>query len=155
MMMGMVGDANRMQGDAFSDDVNLAARVESLTKRYGLSFLITDDVLAHLSSPDQYLLRFLDRVIVKGRQKPVTLHEVFGHEEPALITLKLKTQAQFSKAISYYQQGKLDEAQICFEAVLTRNPHDKAVHLYLSRLQTLRQQGLPSNWDGVWSLAEK
>ncbi|AFY57849.1 signal transduction histidine kinase [Rivularia sp. PCC 7116] len=58
MMVGMVGETARMQGDAFSDNVNLTARLESLTKFYGVSLVISEQALAHLTNPEKYQMRF-------------------------------------------------------------------------------------------------
>ncbi|WP_371357611.1 response regulator, partial [Hydrocoleum sp. CS-953] len=66
MMVGMVGEKARMQGDAFSDNVNLTSRLEGLTKFYGVSIIISEAVFTNLADPDQYQIRFLDRVLVKG-----------------------------------------------------------------------------------------
>src|SRR4028119_198568 len=68
-MVGIIGEANRMQADALSDHVNITARLESLTKYYGVSLLISGDVVERLSQPEKYHIRFLDRAIVKGRQR--------------------------------------------------------------------------------------
>ncbi|MEM7349039.1 MAG: adenylate/guanylate cyclase domain-containing protein, partial [Chloroflexota bacterium] len=155
MMVGMVGEASRMQGDAFSDHVNLAARLEGLTKFYGVSFLVTSDVVNHLSNPAQYHIRFLDRVIVKGRQEPITIYEVFDYEPPETIALKVKTQATFSDALHYYKKGDVIQAKAQFEVIATLNPNDSVAMLYLKRIEQLRKQGLPDDWTGVWSLSEK
>ena len=58
MMLGMVGEANRIQGDAFSDNVNLTSRLEGLTKFYGVAMIISGQTLEHLSNPDHYQIRF-------------------------------------------------------------------------------------------------
>jgi adenylate cyclase len=79
-MVGIIGDANRMQADALSDRVNLTARLESLTKYYGVSLLISGDVVQRLSQPEKHHIRFLARAIVKGRQEPITVCEVLDVE---------------------------------------------------------------------------
>jgi class 3 adenylate cyclase len=63
MMVGIVGESARMQGDAFSDHVNLAARLESLTKYYGVSMIISEAVLENLRNPEKLsnsLFRYSD-----------------------------------------------------------------------------------------------
>jgi len=67
MMVGMVGEANRMQGDAFSDNVNLTARIEGLTKYYGVSMIISGETYYQLEN-DDFHVRYLDKVVVKGRE---------------------------------------------------------------------------------------
>jgi len=79
-MVGIVGEANRMQADALSDRVNLAASLESLTKYYGVSLLSSGDAVQRLSQREKYHIRFLDRAVVKGRKEAITVFEVLDVE---------------------------------------------------------------------------
>jgi phytoene dehydrogenase-like protein len=155
MMVGMVGEPARMQGDAFSDHVNLAARLESLTKFYGVSLAISENVLDHLSHPEQYHIRFLDRVIVKGRQQPISIFEVLDGEPEWLRELKLKTQSNFDQAVACYRHQEFTKAKAYFQQVLDVYSEDKTAALYLTRLHQLMERGVPENWSGVWALTEK
>ncbi|NEO88542.1 MAG: HAMP domain-containing protein [Spirulina sp. SIO3F2] len=153
VMVGILGEQGRFQGDAFSDHVNLAARLEGLTKLYGTSVLISESAKAQLS--DQYQLRFLDRVAVKGRTEAIAIHEVLDAESPEQRDLKLKTQSNFIAAIAAYQAGELDKSQTIFEQIQDLNPSDQAVSLYLERIASLQTHGLRPDWDGVWRFTEK
>lgn len=155
MMLGMVGEENRMQGDAFSDNVNLTARLEGLTKFYGVSLLISQQTLEHLSHPEKYQIRFLDRAIVKGRNEPLSVYEVLDAEVGSIRTLKQETIADFESGLENYRQGKLEPAKNDFERVLAVNKSDKTAELYLQRVNYLMQHGVPDNWDGAWRFTEK
>ncbi len=155
MMVGIVGESHRMQGDALSDNVNLTARLEGLTKYYGVQLLVSEDVLQKLADRDRYPVRLIDRAIVKGRHTPITVYEVLDAEEDTLRANKLKTLPQYLEALDFYQQGQLAKAQTCFEYVCQANPTDKTVQLYLERLQLLQHQGLPDNWQGIWEFTQK
>ncbi|MDY7012945.1 MAG: ATP-binding protein [Cyanobacteriota bacterium] len=155
MMVGMVGEVERMQCDAFSDNVNLAARLESLTKLYGVSLLVSEDTLNRSSQRDRYQLRFLDRVIVKGRTKTTAIYEVLDGETESMRELKLKTQPDFSRAIDAYQQRELTEAQGHFYRVLEVNSEDRVAALYLERIYQFLEHGVPLDWNGVWNLPQK
>jgi class 3 adenylate cyclase/CheY-like chemotaxis protein len=76
MMVGMVGERARMQGDAFSDHVSLAEELEGLTKSYAVSFIISQDALNDLPQPHQYDIRFLDKIIIGGRKEAMGIYEV-------------------------------------------------------------------------------
>ncbi|WP_202219424.1 response regulator, partial [Okeania sp. KiyG1] len=76
MMVGIVGEKTRMSGDALSDNVNLTARLEGLTKYYGVSLLISESAFQGLKNPEKYQIRFLDRASVKGRDEPINVYEV-------------------------------------------------------------------------------
>lgn len=155
MMLGMVGEENRMQGDAFSDNVNLTARLEGLTKFYGVSLLISEQTLEHLSNSGKYQIRFLDRVVVKGRNEAICVYEVLDAEIDEIRVLKLQTQSDFEQGLEYYRQGDFEKAKVDFEKVLAVNSNDKTADLYLSRVNYLLKQGKPENWDGVWRFTEK
>jgi adenylate cyclase len=155
MMLGMVGETNRMQGDAFSDNVNLTARLEGLTKFYGVSLLISEQALSQLSHPETYQIRFLDRAIVKGRNEPISVYEILEAEAEEIRTLKLKTQPDFEQGIEHYCQANLAEARNQFEKVLDTNPADKTAKLYLERVNLLAERGVPANWNGMWTFSEK
>jgi adenylate cyclase len=155
MMLGIVGEHNRMQGDAFSDNVNLTARLEGLTKFYGVSLLISEQAYEHLSHPEDFQIRFLDRAIVKGRNEPITVYEILDAEVEAVRSLKLQTQPDFEKGLEYYRGADLDNAKAYFEKVLAVNAKDKTAQLYLERVETLIHQGVPDGWNGVWAFNEK
>ncbi|MBL1175818.1 cache domain-containing protein [Pantanalinema sp. GBBB05] len=155
VMVGMVGENNRVQGDTLSDNVNLTSRLEGLTKFYGVSLLISADLLQRLADPDRYLLRFLDRVIVKGRSEAIAIYEVLEADVETNRQLKLQTLAEFKQGVQHYRDGNWLAARQCFEQVLTINPLDKTASLYLQRIAQLREQGIPANWNGVWTFTEK
>lgn len=155
MMLGMVGEESRMQGDAFSDNVNLTARLEGLTKFYGVSLLISEQTLQHLSNPEKYQIRFLDRAIVKGRNEPIAVYEVLDAEVENTRLLKLQTQPDFEQGLEFYRSCDLTAAKVSFEKVLAVNSLDKTAQLYLERVEILMKKGVPENWNGVWAFSEK
>jgi class 3 adenylate cyclase/CheY-like chemotaxis protein len=154
-MLGMVGEENRMQGDAFSDNVNLTARLEGLTKFYGVSLLISEQTLDNMSNPNHYEIRFLDRAIVKGRNEPISVYEVLDAEVDEIRLLKKASQPKFDRGLEYYRQGDFENAKKYFTQVLAMNAEDKTAELYLNRINYLLTQGAPENWDGVWQFTEK
>ncbi|TAF58209.1 MAG: adenylate/guanylate cyclase domain-containing protein [Oscillatoriales cyanobacterium] len=149
-MVGIIGDANRMQADALSDHVNLTARLESLTKYYGVSLLISGEVVQRLSQPEKYHIRFLDRAIVKGRQEAITVCEVLDVEVEPVRSLKIQTLPIFEEGLEQYCQGNFANAQVCFEQIVALNPADKPSQIYLKRIQELLENSIPANWNGVW-----
>ena len=155
MMLGMVGEESRMQGDAFSDTVNLTARLEGLTKFYGVSLLLSEQAFQHLSHPENYQMRLLDRAIVKGRNEPIDVYEILDAEREDVRNLKLQTQVDFTQGLERYRSGDLPGAKQSFEQVLAINPSDKTAKLYLDRVDILSERGLPESWNGVWVFSEK
>ena len=155
MMVGIVGEETRMSGDALSDNVNLTARLEGLTKYYGVSLLISQSAFNCLKNHEKYQIRFLDRASVKGRHEPINVYEVLDGEVDSVRELKLKTQADFESGIEDFRSGNFLSAKHYFAKVLAVNSLDQAAKLYLERIDKLTINGAPKNWDGVWAFTEK
>ncbi len=155
MMVGMVGEENRMQGDAFSDSVNLTSRIEGLTKYYGASLIISGESVSDLKHPDKYHIQFLDMVVVKGRTDPISIFEVLESLPENEMILKLKTQNDLEQGVLHYRVQEFVKAKACFESVLNINPQDEVAKLYVERINDLLRNGVPDNWDGVTWMTEK
>ena len=155
VMVGMIGENNRVQPDAVSDTVNLTARLEELSKVYGVPLVISESVQRKLIDRDRYRLRFLDRVIVRGRTEPIAIYEVLDAETEPLRQLKLSTLNAFEAGLRAYGDREVETAAQQFEAVLAINPADKTAQLYRQRLQILKEDGIPSDWSGIWAFHQK
>ncbi len=155
MMVGMVGETNRIQGDAFSDDVNLTSRLEGLTKFYQISFIITEETKNRLADADDYNIRFLDKVRVKGKNEAVELYEVFDADPPELLTLKQETVGELAEAQQLYYARAFEAAQVQLFKVLQRNPKDKVAWHYLSEATRCLEEGVDETWTGVTVMKEK
>src|SRR5919199_4839605 len=136
LMLGTVGGQSRMDGTVISDDVNLASRLEGLTKFYRVSLLISQQTLARLHNPMEYCIRFIEKTTVKGKSKAVAVFEVFDGDEPELKHHKLATKAMFEEGLFYYYKQGFREATKQFEAVLSINPKDTVAQIYCKRCQT-------------------
>jgi len=155
MMVGMVGEAGRMQGDAFSDDVNLTSRVEGLTKHYSVSFIITAATKERLTDPLKYNIRFLDKVQVKGKLKALDLYEVYDADLPHMRSLKQETHAQYEQALQHYFARDFKEAQGILFDVLKKNPQDKVAWHHLIKATQCLDEGVSENWAGVTVMTNK
>ena len=108
-----------------------------------------------VSHPEQYQIRFLDKVIVKGRQEPISIYEVLDAEPDLVRNLKWQTLPDFERGLKHYRHQEFTAAQACFKRVLQVNPEDKTAALYLERVHELIGVSLPQNWSGVWVLNQK
>jgi len=155
VMAGMIGEPDRIQPDAISDTVNLAARLEGLSKVYGAALIISEAVYHRLHDRDRYQLRFLDRVIVKGRTQSIAIYEVLDAEPEARRQEKLATLTTFEAGIKAYGDRDWDAAYGHFTTILEQCPQDKTAELYQQRIHQLMEEGIPENWDGVWAFTYK
>ncbi|MDM8563505.1 response regulator, partial [Candidatus Marithioploca araucensis] len=143
LMLGTVGGKNRMDGTVISDAVNVASRIEGLTKIYGGALLITEYTYAKLSDPSQHHIRVIDTVKVKGKSEKITVYEVFDMDQPKSIVLKNKTQSDFKKGFMLFHDEQFNEARTFFENVLQVNPNDKAALLYLEHCLKILSMTIP------------
>jgi PAS domain S-box-containing protein len=155
MMVGIVGEENRMQGDALSDDVNLTARLEGLTKFYGISFIISHSTYERLAKRGRYNIRYLDKVQVMGRANALDLYEVYDADPPEMRELKQETQVEYEQALELYYDRDFEGAQAKLFNILQRNPRDKAAWHHLVNATKLAEQGAPEGWTGVTVMTKK
>lgn len=138
MMLGTIGEYHRMEGTVISDAVNVASRIEALTKTYGVPLLISETTFQKMHNPSQYAIRFIDRVKVKGKSTEVVIHEVFQADEPEVREGKLATRDDFEQACLLYHQGLFIEADEIFNTCLAINPQDSVAQVYKKRCMAMR-----------------
>lgn len=153
LMLGIVGGEGRMDSTVISDAVNLAARLEGLTKIYGSAIIISQDTLISLSNPSHYHYRFLDIVKVKGKSEAVYIFEIIDGDPEDIRHLKLKTKDAFAHAINLYKLRQFNEALDVFENVYDINQHDKTAGLYIERCKRFIDKGVPHDWDGIETIS--
>ena len=141
VMLGTVGEKNRMEGSVVSDAVNLASRVEALTKLYRVGLLISDKTFLSLPDPTRYAMRIIDSVAVKGKQEPVCIFELFDADPLEIREAKLSTKTRFEEGIFLFFSKHFTEAKHVLQDVHSINPEDEVVELYIKRCEHFERYG--------------
>ncbi|MBE7439726.1 MAG: adenylate/guanylate cyclase domain-containing protein [Spirochaetales bacterium] len=155
LMLGTIGGEDRMDGTVIADAVNLASRMEGLTKIYGAHILITGATLERIPDHSKYHTRLLDKVKVKGKSEPVSVIEVLDGAPQEEVSLKIETRQDFEKALQWYLKPDFHQARLAFEKVLAINPNDVAARLFASRCAYFEEHGVPPDWAGVVAMESK
>jgi hypothetical protein len=132
-MMGTIGEKHRMDGTVISDAVNLASRVEGLTKTYGVGLLVSQYTVDSLADPKAYDIRPIDVVVVKGKTHPVTVCEVFQRDPAAERAAKARTRDLLQSGIEALARRDGAAARRLFEQCLELLPGDMAASNLLKK----------------------
>ena len=135
--------------------LDFASRIESLTKHFGTSILLSEDSLEKIGDKEAFHLRFLGKVRVKGKREAIGIYECFDGDPSPMIERKLDTLSQFQEGRAYYLDGRFKEAMEAFEGVLRNNPEDATTQLFLNRIAHYLTHGKPEGWTGVELMEEK
>ncbi|MCB9729046.1 MAG: adenylate/guanylate cyclase domain-containing protein [Deltaproteobacteria bacterium] len=131
LVLGTVGDTDRLSCTVLGDSVNLAARVEALTRRYGVSILITGTARQSLATPDAFRMRRIDRVVARGKSEPVELWEVMDGMPEAALARRLASADPFERALLALLDDDHAAAAPHLHAVLEADPDDGVARWHL------------------------
>lgn len=141
VMIGTVGGINRMDSTVIGDAVNLTARLEEATKTYHAPLIISQNTLYDLADPDKYLIRFLDRIRVKGKSQPLSIYEVFDNDNEKQRHRKKDSLPLFEKAIACYHMKDIAQAIPLLKQCIEISPEDFPALIYLERCYEYQATG--------------
>jgi class 3 adenylate cyclase len=156
LMLGVIGEAERMETTVISDAVNVAARLERLTRRYDVGIVVSENTLQSLAEDNNtYHTRLIDKVRVKGRSETTVVHEVYNGDSAEAIAQKQETSEEYEKGVELYYQRQFTEANLHIARVLSQTPNDKVVRLHQQRIAAAIANGVADDWTGVELLERK
>ena len=153
IVSGNIGSPKRMDYTVIGDGVNLAARLESACKQYGVRIIISEYTFESLKAT--YRTREIDKVIVKGKTQPVSIFEVLDYHNKDTFPNMIEVLGNFNSGVEYYKDARWDNAKKLFKEGLKGNPEDICSKMYVERCDYMKKNPPKGEWDGVWVMKTK
>ena len=156
LILGTVGEGNRMQTTVIADAVNVASRIEGLTKTFGVGLLLSKAVVDGIEADNKFMLRHLGAVKAKGKKRSVEIYECYNTDPQELREHKAATAEQFELAMEDFRKGLFLSAGKTFSRIAELNKDDNVAAYYRDRctLTVVRDRGT-GQWDGAESIEVK
>ena len=155
LIMGITGDNERMDACTISDTVNTASRLEGLTKHYKSGIILSEASLEQIKNKENFHLRNLGLVQLKGKQESLKIHECFSGNTNHDILKKADTLPLFNEGVSHYLENSFDLANEVFQKVTATDPGDRTAQFFFHHTKQILDTGVPLSKAGVIEMREK
>jgi class 3 adenylate cyclase len=155
LVLGTMGANERMQCSVLGDTVNLASRIERLTRFYGAKFLMGEQTYNSLENPNLFSTRVVDYVAVKGKGVATKLYEILDAENKERRETKEKTNPYLIKGMEAFYNREFNEAYQIFNDANTLDPEDKVFSIFMARSKKYMDNPPDENWKGFEQLEAK
>lgn len=137
LMLGTLGEEERMDSTVISDSVNLCARLESITKEYHFNIAISEDTYNAIEDKNLLQVRNMGNIPLKGKKTRITIYELFNNDEPELKKKKIKYREEFEQAVKLLDKKAYTEARSMFEEIKDKFPEDKPAQVFLKKIRKI------------------
>ncbi|MFW7377345.1 MAG: 7TM diverse intracellular signaling domain-containing protein [Oligoflexus sp.] len=151
-MLGTVGEPERFDVTVISDSVNVASRIEGVTKLLGVHALVSSQILESLPTKHGFGFRYIGKFQLAGKRESLQLYEFLDLCAVSEKQKRLDQLENFNEAITLFSNSALAEAASLFEKLLERDPHDQVAAYYLEISRKYQRFGLPDEFDGTLAM---
>ncbi len=152
--IGIVGVEGGMESMVLGDSVGIAAKMERLSKLYGLRLAISGKTCNSLEDKSLFKLREVDMVVIPGKETTLTIYDVYSADPPGICDSKQQNLAAHNEALELFRHRQWEKAFGIFSRLEKIMPFDRVSTIYAKRCQAFSKSPPGDTWVGVSRLSD-